>query len=186
MVTNSGIAFDLVEPREELITVHDIAWHLSNIARYNGATRNYTVAQHSVLVSEILERYGADPAFIFQGLMHDAAEAYIGDIISPVKYLPEVAQGLKEIEARIWKPIASKFHMAEKLHPAVVNADLRLLMTERYWLIQNNPAPWNLDSHGYVKYDDVVVVPWGSHEFAYYKFTERFKDLQARLGLAFI
>lgn len=86
--TESGIAFDLLAPRAEDVSLVDIAGHLSKINRYAGATvgpNGYTVAQHSVHVSRILEVWGCPLAIQREGLLHDAAEAYYGDVSSPVQ-----------------------------------------------------------------------------------------------------
>ena len=68
------------------ISVEDIAHHLSQINRYNGATRYpYSVAQHSVLMANYALRSGYDPRYVLAVLMHDAAEAYLQDLITPIK-----------------------------------------------------------------------------------------------------
>ncbi len=74
----------------EIGTIHlfDIAHHLSRIARFNGATRNpgfpYSVAQHSMLVEALMPVTSSVPARLF-ALLHDAHEAYLGDLTSPVQ-----------------------------------------------------------------------------------------------------
>ena len=66
------------------ISIKDIAHNLSMQCRYNGACPNfYSVAEHSVIVSEMLDSLPQDA--IRLGLLHDAHEAYIGDIVRPVK-----------------------------------------------------------------------------------------------------
>lgn len=78
MITVSGKRINLLNPDLSLIDIEDIAHHLSLINRYTGATpAPYSVAQHSVYVAEYSKCLG--------GLLHDAHEAYIGDVILPVK-----------------------------------------------------------------------------------------------------
>ena len=86
--TESGIAFDLLRPRAEDVSLVDVAGHLSKINRYAGATLGPigpSVAQHSVHVSRILEVWGAPLEVQREGLLHDAPEAYYGDVSSPVQ-----------------------------------------------------------------------------------------------------
>lgn len=85
--TQSGRAFDLLDPRAEDVDVADIAHALSRINRFSGHTHGepYSVAHHSMLVADLLASWGAPPAIVREGLLHDAAEAYYGDITSPVK-----------------------------------------------------------------------------------------------------
>lgn len=68
--------------------IRDIAHHLANLCRYNGATwRHYSVAEHSLLVATILRLRGESPAVQLAGLLHDAHEAYLGDVSTPIKAL---------------------------------------------------------------------------------------------------
>lgn len=85
--TQSGRAFDLIDPRAEDVNVDDIAHALSRINRFSGHTHGepYSVAHHSMLVADLLASWGAPPAIVREGLLHDAGEAYYGDVTSPVK-----------------------------------------------------------------------------------------------------
>lgn len=77
--TYTGKQFWPMDPRPEDIDIEDIAHALANICRFGGHCHTwYSVAQHSVLVSEIAKDCKA-------GLLHDAAEAYIGDMVRPLK-----------------------------------------------------------------------------------------------------
>ncbi len=83
IITRSGTVVDLLNPKPDDIHIDDIAWSLSRMSRYLGHTLGipYNVAQHSVLVAEIVtEKQAAAVA-----LMHDAHEAYLGDIVGPLK-----------------------------------------------------------------------------------------------------
>lgn len=83
LTTYGGRKVDLLEPRPDDIDLLDIAHALSMICRYGGhCPRFYSVAEHSVLVSHIVPRRLA----LF-GLLHDAHEAYLGDVITPLKNL---------------------------------------------------------------------------------------------------
>lgn len=77
----SGTRFDLLAPTPEMVNIRDIARHLSNKCRWNGAVEQfYSVAQHCVFVSKIIE-----PAHALLGLMHEGDEPYGGDISTPMK-----------------------------------------------------------------------------------------------------
>lgn len=68
-------------------TLREIAHALAQINRFTGhCTRPYSVAEHSLLVSDLAERAGATPIVQLAALMHDAHEAYTGDVSSPVKW----------------------------------------------------------------------------------------------------
>lgn len=85
--TYTGLQFYLLDPKPAQICKEDIAHHLSLINRYTGATAaGYSVAQHSVLVSEL-----CDPDDACWGLMHDAPEAWYNDLNSPLKHSPPLA-----------------------------------------------------------------------------------------------
>lgn len=102
--TVSGRTFRIDRPDARDVDIVDIAHSLALQNRFNGHTRcPYSVGQHSVLVSRIVEqRMGLYPTpdppcnEPLLGLMHDAHEAYIGDVISPVKkLLGETWRGLE-------------------------------------------------------------------------------------------
>ena len=104
ITTFSGTIFNLIDPRPEMIVLDDIAHHLSMVCRWAGATKEFfSVAQHSVLVSKIvpdhLQRWA---------LLHDAAEAYIGDITRPLKAM---LSDVGVIERRIMHEIAQAFEL---------------------------------------------------------------------------
>lgn len=136
MLTNSGGRVDLPEPAPEQILIQDIAHHLSYINRFTGATTSpYSVASHSLYVSRLLAHLG--PEMELAGLMHDAPEAYLGDVSSPLKrLLPEY----KRIEANFWRVIAEKWGLPKTLPAEVHEADRNAYFAERTVLM-----PWNAD-----------------------------------------
>jgi uncharacterized protein len=106
--THRGVRFDIFNLRAEDIFVEDIAHHLSQINRFGGATPfPYSVAQHSVIVSNMCS---ADNAM--HGLLHDAAEAYIGDLPSPWKDLVRIAgDRIVDIEEEIMEVIYERLKL---------------------------------------------------------------------------
>lgn len=80
-MTRTGKKFRPFNPRIEDIDIEDIAHALSNICRFNGHVNQfYSVAEHSILVSVL-----CPDELKLKGLLHDAAEAYLGDVPSPLK-----------------------------------------------------------------------------------------------------
>jgi hypothetical protein len=86
METFSGLFVDTLSPDPSQICAIDIAHHLATMNRYGGAPRvPLSIAAHSLLVADLL-RHQAQPLRVqLAGLLHDAAEAYLHDIISPLK-----------------------------------------------------------------------------------------------------
>lgn len=87
----SGAEFDVEAPDPARFSMHDIARGLAHQCRFAGQFPCfYSVAEHSLYVADVVRAAGGTPLDVFWGLMHDAAEAYLGDIITPVKCrLPE-------------------------------------------------------------------------------------------------
>lgn len=117
------------------IDIEVIANSLSHTCRYGGhCFWFYSVAQHSIRVSDILREQGQDSTVQLWGLLHDAAEAFIGDMISPYKSNVWFFDGsarvqISEFEKRIMKTLAIKFGMPEHIPECVHEAD-RMALTE--------------------------------------------------------
>lgn len=118
------------------IHVPDIAHHLSLINRFVGATPGggYSVAAHSVLVMHL-----CPDECKLEGLMHDAAEAYIGDVSGPLKI--ELGMACKRIEQRIERAIAAKYALVYPWPDAVKRADMRALAIEKHQLMTPTNHP---------------------------------------------
>lgn len=148
MLTATAGVVDLRFIRDEPVDILDIAHHLSQIVRFNGAAcRPYSVAEHSLLVSSILERSGMNREVQLAGLLHDAHEAYIGDITQPLK------EALSEFGDSVFRNIdlAAAKHVRRHLgvwglfvaHNAhIKQADLKALSTERTHLMPPGGQPW--------------------------------------------
>lgn len=224
--TASGYPFWVLDPRPEDIRVEDIAAHLSRICRFGGALNNtvtvegtldgyyrageapdgamvwnilfetYSVAQHSVLVSRNVPQ-----EFALEALLHDAAEAYVGDVIKPIKLLLEIDPDTRDtlfmalhsyfgrarsdeildalpsfsrIEGRVDAAIRAKFGLPMEMSPEVKEADYRAVLTEHRDLqIDRGLVDWGLPSMEPWPERIVPVLP----SVARAQFLQRFNEL---------
>lgn len=167
ILTASGLYFNLLEPDGSDISIQDIAHGLSHICRFTGHVRTfYSVAEHSYHASYLVPEEHALAA-----LMHDAAEAYLGDVASPLKrQLPDY----KAIEAKVEAAIFARFNLPAVLPDCVKHADRVLLATEKRDLMPANRDTWT-DLSG-IEPMPMQIIPM-SAEIARQKFFERFVDL---------
>jgi len=132
---HDGQYLDLLNPDPAVISINGIAFALSQLCRYGGHCRVfYSVAEHSVHCCNLVE-----PEYKKQALLHDAAEAFVGDIVWPVKRLVPAFQ---DIEHRILKVILSKYKMDSPIWPVVKQADREMLAAERLELLEETKLPW--------------------------------------------
>ena len=115
IMTYSGQHINYLEPDKNSYDIRDIAHALSNICRYTGhCQRFYSVAEHSVRVSLTLPY-----KLTLQGLLHDAVEAYLGDVNTPLKQLlPEYKKLEKSMSASIMKYFGLPTEIAKEVHEA--------------------------------------------------------------------
>lgn len=130
--TVTGRLVDLDHPHADDIDIEDIAHSLSQICRFTGQTRvPYSVAEHSVLVS-----YKVPQPLALAALLHDAHEAYIGDISRGMKgalWCDELQQSnveLEDVDARIRHLVRFKFGVPVDDQPSIDEADHRMAATE--------------------------------------------------------
>jgi 5'-deoxynucleotidase YfbR-like HD superfamily hydrolase len=147
MLTVTGAQVDLRLMMPDSLSVLDIAHALANINRFTGhCSRPYSVAEHSLLVADIMERelHIHDPAALLAGLLHDAHEAYTGDLHTPGKQL--VGNAWFDFERRIEQPVRQALGgvVAHGIHRATIKqADLQALATERRDLLPRHHAQWD-------------------------------------------
>ncbi|MBY5412785.1 hypothetical protein HFO61_35270 [Rhizobium leguminosarum] len=134
----SGNWFDLLDPWGSAFTIFDIAQGLSNICRYAGQCKKfYSVAEHSLYVYETAENYK------LEALLHDATEAFLGDITRPLKQLlPQY----REIESNVEAAIFARFHLDLNARPEVKQADLRVLAAEQAQVMPEGTDYWTVPS----------------------------------------
>jgi uncharacterized protein len=159
--TYSGRTFWPLEPRATDIEIADIAHSLANLCRFNGQSRKlYTVAQHSVLVAEFVP-----PPLRGWGLLHDAAEAYLGDMVAPVKSADmRLGVAYREVEEPVMRAIAERFALSWPEPDEVATADRALLVAEFRHLmpLQEGDLEWLVDKHGQAYAD--AILPWSPGE----------------------
>lgn len=125
----TGTHFYPLDPKVEDIYIEDIAHALSNICRYNGhIPKFYSVAQHSILVANAVAE--VNPKLLLWGLLHDAAEAYLGDMIRPLKHTEDMTP-FREAEDRLMKAICKRFRLSESQPEIVKTMDDRILLAEK-------------------------------------------------------
>jgi len=130
----SGATLDFVDPRSSNFTIEDVAHGLANLCRYSGQCRRfYSVAEHSLYVSELSED------FKLAALLHDAAEAFVADLPSPLKsLLPEY----KRIENRIQRVIFDRFGLGKDIPPEVKATEKRMLAAEQAQIMPPGTTAW--------------------------------------------
>jgi len=169
--TYTGIKFDLLNPRVEDVNIDDIAHALSLSCRFGGHCKSfYSVAEHSVRVSRHLR--GRNRIY---GLLHDAAEAYIGDMVRPLKHSGQTGD-FADVENRILLAVFEFSRIELPLPEAVKCCDNIMLSTEARDLMGNPPEPWpNLPEPF-----DEEIFPWDSRT-AEEMFLQTFDDIQTRI-----
>ena len=165
--TYTGRHFYFLNPEQDQIAIEDIAHSLAFTCRYTGhSNRFYSVAEHSILVSYL----ASDP---LAGLLHDASEAYITDIASPIKpYL----SNYKELEDMLMTRIAERFGFDYPLDEDIKDCDNTQLKTEAKHLLRSGGYPW---AHLYPTKRPHGITPncWSPEE-AEKKFLERFEEVR--------
>jgi uncharacterized protein len=129
--TVSGRWVNPFDPDPDQLDAGDIARALANQCRFGGHSRVfYSVAQHSVIVSELVEQRGGDVEDVFAALMHDASEAYLGDMPHPIKHRSPLGAAFKAAEDHLEAALRERFRIKADV-PEIKRADRALLATER-------------------------------------------------------
>ena len=158
--TYSGLIFYPLDPRIEEIEVEDVAHALSHKARFTGHTRKfYSTAEHSVRVSLHLATTGASLMEQYVGLHHDDTDAYLPDVPTPLKVLPEF-RWFKELEHHMQELCFEKFGCVVEDYSVIKNSDIVLLLTEKRDLMPKKNSNWN---HRYTQQpipEPYRIEPW--------------------------
>ncbi|MEE9395156.1 MAG: hypothetical protein V3W41_21915 [Planctomycetota bacterium] len=182
-----GERFYPLSPHPDDIKLEDIAHGLALTCRFGGSCKVfYSVAQHSVHVSEQMESHYLPhwmPDMVamselqivqcMHGLMHDASEAYLGDVIAPIKALPGMAD-YRVTEAVVQMCVTSCFGLPDVPSQLLHLVDARMLLTEARDLLNGEFPPANVEPY------DFEVSPMGPM-VAEARFLDRFHELEAGL-----
>jgi uncharacterized protein len=125
------------------VHLDDVIAALSKTCRFNGHCKSfYSVAEHSVLVGEIVVRHLERPDLLWPALMHDSPEAYVGDMIAPIK------RGLVDyrilydlVESAVYDALGVSNDVDWNV---VLKADLMALAVEAEALLPSKGATWEL------------------------------------------
>lgn len=134
-MTYSGRYVDLNNLTVDDIYLEDIAHSISNLCRYNGHTKKfYSVAEHSVRLARYATNKCGDQQLARALLLHDATEAYVGDIIYHLKgCFPEFIA----LEDKIGEVINNKFNiiMTDDVRTELKKLDRSICFDEMYLLM---------------------------------------------------
>jgi 5'-deoxynucleotidase YfbR-like HD superfamily hydrolase len=174
--TVSGRWVNPFDPDPAQIDPGDIARALANQCRFGGHSRTfYSVAQHSVIVSELVEQRGGDVEDVFAALMHDATEAYLGDMPHPLKHRSALGSAFKTAEDQLERVIRRRFAIKPDV-PEVKRADRALLATERRAF---SAESWHWPELEGVEPLELELEAWSPDEAAE-AFARRYAELDAR------
>jgi len=174
--TVSGRWVNPFDPDQSQLDAGDIARALANVCRFGGHARSfYSVAQNSVIVSELVEQRGGDAEDVFAALMHDATEAYLGDMPHPLKHRSPLGAAFREAEAHLEQALRERFRIKADV-PEIKRADRALLATERRAF---SAEDWHWPELDDVEPLDLELTAWPPDE-AMRRFAQRYAELDAR------
>jgi 5'-deoxynucleotidase YfbR-like HD superfamily hydrolase len=180
---NSGRKFYFDDIQRNVIHVTDIANGLAASARFGGQMdldKFYSIAEHCINVS-----YFVPPEFAFCGLMHDAAEAIMGDMVTPLKNL---SPDFKKMEREIDSYIAWRFGYQYPFPTAVKQVDFDMFITEYHTVFKNRLInfPGEEDVAEFEncipKYQGQVKFHFYNPQDAYTAFLKRYLELTEFFG----
>jgi 5'-deoxynucleotidase YfbR-like HD superfamily hydrolase len=172
--TYTGLTFKPLAPIFSDIKIQDIAHALANQCRFSGHVRfRYSVAEHSVRVSELLEAWGFFRPVQLWGLLHDASEAFLVDLPSPLKFHSTIGKPYLRAEKRLMRAVCARFGLPAKEPDAVRRADRVLLATEVRDLMHGRRPYWKkIEAKPLAE----RIRPW-PEDVAEHEFLRRFDEL---------
>lgn len=174
-------------PRAEEINIDTVAHHLACNGRWNGATQHkrfrsriyFSVAEHSVLVARYLREVMKRPDLELEGLLHDAPEYLLADIIRPIKHHPTVHPIIKPLEDKAELTFAQRFNLKFPLPPAIKVADNAVCAAEKRQIVPRSPLEdWGPvdEDQPVAPYEIVMMEPFEAKQY----FIDAFEEAIAR------
>jgi hypothetical protein len=174
--TVSGRWVNPFDPDPDQIHIGDIARALANLCRFGGHSRVfYSVAQHCVIVSEHVEQRVAAAEDSLAALMHDATEAYLGDLPHPIKHRSDLGEAFRAAEDHLEEAIRDRFRLKADV-AEIKRVDRALLAAERRAF---SAETWHWPELEGVEPLDVALTAWPPDEAAR-AFERRYAELDAR------
>lgn len=188
--TYTGHIIDLVNPRPKDVDIKDIARALAMSVRFSGHLDGFmSVATHSINVKRLLQSLNESVEVQMYGLLHDATEAYLGDVVRPLKCM---LPSYKKLEKNMMRAILKGLNLRQLLKLTaqqlrqVKNADNCLLLTERYYLKskarrKHGWTGYNKHHGGLIKTmkfkNPLICYEWKKGEVMFLKEFEQLKEL---------
>lgn len=175
--TRSGRYLNLANPGPSEIVIGDISCGLARTCRFGGQVdRFYSVAEHSIFCAEQAAKDGLPLHAQLAALMHDATEAYIGDIVKPLKVmLPQYA----EVEGMLDAVIREKFSITSEFDEQIKEIDRGMLIAERRALFSADRVKWAGEDEARSFELTLICMPPRDAEL---EFLNRFLTLDLLLG----
>jgi hypothetical protein len=173
----SGNYFDFANPTPDQVLLSDIAGALSKVCRFGGQINKpfYSIAEHCLNCERLAKLDGHDIGIRAAVLFHDAAEAFCGDVVKPLKVMLE--PNYQIVEARVANAIAERFSIDFDGNEAVVKQyDHIALFAEKRALFDGHVGPWPGEET--VRHVDFDVQCWWPAEAE-----ARFVDAARELGI---
>jgi hypothetical protein len=168
MQTWGGGRYWPLDPQPDDMNIADISAALGNLCRFGGHTKRfYSVAEHCILISQAVPK-----EFALWGLLHDASEAYLGDMVKPLK---DGSPEYKALEDKTMRAVVTKFNLSPNTMPEEIKkADMAILKNEQMAMMHPCPYDWWCIGEEPLK---VVIHGW-SPSTAALKFLYRFNDIR--------
>jgi len=179
-------------PRPSDVDIEVIAHHLATKGRWNGATVHptdetrihYSVAEHSVYVADYVAGELNRPDLELEALLHDAAEAFNGDLIRPLKYSEDFRKPFKRVERVNEIAVARRFQIIDPMPNEVKIADDAVCHTEWHQIVPRDPSQnWEVEYFPTDAAANITIAMLHPYE-AKALFLKRHAEIRDRMALA--